>query len=188
MLFLQLQMNFIIPIIRKMQLCLLNGFNMQLRNLKNLGSAKNKRPILNIVAGGGPAFRPPCSLEERWLSPEYRHDAFKHQLTTKAYIAEGVPNFLTDFGPGCLAACIGGDFMLAPNTVWFENKQLVTDWENPPEIRFNEQSEMWQHIIKQQKYLSADPDMAFTGRSRTRAKSLFCLAVYMSGIWPAPSV
>ncbi len=122
-----------------------------------------KRPILNItVLGNAPYHRPPHSPEERWLDPQYKYDAYKYQLATRSFIAEGIPHNMTNFGPGCLAACIGGDFTLKPDTVWFENKQLVTDWENPPEIAFDEQSEMWQHILKQQKLISADPELTFS--------------------------
>lgn len=92
------------------------------------------RPILNISyqKPGAEAYRKPESLEEQWLDPEYNYKAFKTRSENYEYIAEGIPGYFTNLGPGCLSACLGGGFQLAKNTVWFDKPQIITDWENPP--------------------------------------------------------
>jgi 5-methyltetrahydrofolate--homocysteine methyltransferase len=48
------------------------------------------------------------------------------------------------------------------NTIWFDTDPIVKEWENPPAIRFDEQSEMWQNIVAEQKIYAADPDVHFS--------------------------
>ena len=107
-------------------------------------------------------YRAPVTLEEQWLDPEYNYAAFKRRDENSVYLAEGIPGYFTNFGPGCLSACMGGSFQLAQRTVWFDKEQFITDWENPPAVKFDEQSEMWQHITKMQARFAADPDVCFS--------------------------
>lgn len=122
------------------------------------------RPVLNISYSipDSKCFREPVSLEEQWISAEYRYASFKHNLGTRGYIAEGIPMFFTNFGPGCLSACIGGSFELAKQTLWFDRKPIIDDFENPPDIKFDENSEMWQHIVRLQNRFIPDPDVHFS--------------------------
>ena len=72
------------------------------------------RPILNVtyLKEGATGFRAPESIEEKWLSEEYRYNAYKHNLNVIGYTAEGVPMTSSNIGPGCLAGCIGGKYQL----------------------------------------------------------------------------
>ena len=123
-----------------------------------------KRPILNVSyqRPGTVPYRAPETLKEKWLGAEYKYNAFKHNSSIMEYAAEGVPMSFTNYGPGCLTACIGGGFSLQPNTIWFDTEQLITDWETPPEIAFDEQSELWQHLVQEQMLYAADPDVHFS--------------------------
>ena len=118
------------------------------------------RPILNVtyLKEGATGFRAPESIEEKWLSEEYRYNAYKHNLNVIGYTAEGVPMTSSNIGPGCLAGCIGGEYQLADKTVWYDKLQLVEEWENPPEISFDPNCELWQHIERIQAYYSKDPE------------------------------
>ncbi|MBR2460139.1 MAG: hypothetical protein IKB34_02755 [Clostridia bacterium] len=122
------------------------------------------RPIMDLAypIEGATPYRAPISLEEQWLDENYNLAAHKHNLGVKGYMAEGIPCLFPNLGPGCLAACIGGSYVLAPDTVWFDRKPIVDDWENPPEIKFNEQSEMWQHLTRLQSKYASDPDISFS--------------------------
>ncbi len=102
------------------------------------------------------------SLEEKWLDEEFVYRAHKHQVENTGYLAEGIPMLFTNLGPGCLSACIGGDYVLAENTVWFDRKTIIEDWDNPSEVIFDEQSEMWQHVCRLQNRFAADPDVHFS--------------------------
>ncbi len=123
-----------------------------------------KRPILGISyqKPGTTPYRAPKTLEEKWLDSEYKYNSFKHNTAITEYIAEGIPMHWTNYGPGCLAGCIGSSFVLQPDTVWFDSKQLITDWENPPEISFDEKSELWQYLIKEQALFASDPNAHFS--------------------------
>ena len=122
------------------------------------------RCILNINYGkeGSIPYRNPSSLEEQWLDEEYIYSSFKQNVANIGYLAEGVPFLFTNLGPGCLAACIGGNYGLAPHTVWFDRNPIIDEWENLPEIEFDEQSEMWQHIVRLQNKFATDSDVHFS--------------------------
>ena len=106
-------------------------------------------------------FRAYTSLEEKWLDENYNYEKHKHGIENSYYAAEGVPNLFTNLGPGCLAACIGGRFTLASNTVWFDREPIVDDWENAPSIALNKSSDMWRHIERLQAKYASDPDICF---------------------------
>ena len=115
------------------------------------------RPILNISAFAGEPYRKPESLEEKWLDEGYILDAAIHKHRNSYYVAEGVPSLFTNLGPGCLAACIGGNYELNDRTVWFDRHPIIDDWEAPPTIQCNPDSEMWRHVERiQDKTLSCD--------------------------------
>lgn len=123
-----------------------------------------ERCVLNMSyrKEGAVAYRRPTSVEERWLDEEYVYNAFKHNVNNTGYIAEGVPMLFTNFGPGCLAACIGSKFGLTHKTVWFDQEPLITEWEDAPEIKLDTQSEMWQHVTRLQNKFASDPDVHYS--------------------------
>jgi 5-methyltetrahydrofolate--homocysteine methyltransferase len=61
-----------------------------------------------------------------------------------------------------LSACIGGDYKLSPRTVWLDTKQVIEDWDNPPEINFDANSDLWQSLLREQALFARDPDVAFS--------------------------
>ena len=125
---------------------------------------KRARPILNISFPKEDAkpFPAPVSLEQKWLDADYLYRAFRHKLANTEYLAEGIPMHFTNLGPGCLSACIGGDFSLTERSVWFDQNPIVTDWEHPPKLALNEQSEIWQTVLRIQNTLAQDEDMLFS--------------------------
>lgn len=125
---------------------------------------ERKRPILNISfpKENATPFEPPISLEQKWLDADYIYRAFLHKLATTEYLAEGIPMQFTNLGPGCLAACIGGDFSLTERSVWFDQTPLITDWENPPKVAFDEQSKIWQTVLSIQSKFAENPDTLFS--------------------------
>lgn len=132
---------------------------------ENFWERKNKkRPTLNLgyYVQGSKRYRGPESLEEQWLDEDYRYTAYKHNLSTRGDLAEGIPMLFTNFGPGCLAACIGAEYELSKRTIWFDRKQIIEDFENPPAIEFDENSEMWQNIVRFQSKMMKDPDIHFS--------------------------
>ena len=122
-----------------------------------------KRPVVNFTApkSGATPFKAPESLTQMWLDEEYIAAKFRHTLENTAYIGEALPNLFTNLGPGCLAACVGGNYGLSKHTIWFDHDPIIKDWEELPKIEFNEQSEMWQHLIRLQNKFAAE-DLPFS--------------------------
>ena len=107
------------------------------------------RPLLNISACDDYSwYEAPQSVEQQWLDEELivrnAHGAALHST----YAAEGLPNLFSNLGPGMLAACIGGTFRLAPHTVWFDQAPIIEDWDDLPTVAFDEQSPLWQHLMR----------------------------------------
>ena len=107
-------------------------------------------------------FRRPKNLEEKWLDENYVLDNFRHYRENTAFVAEAVPSLFTNLGPGCLSACIGGNYELADGTVWLDRRPVIDDWEHLPKIEFDENSEMWQHLLRLQNKFMTDPSVLFT--------------------------
>lgn len=122
------------------------------------------RCVLNFTAPKANAtpFRKPKNLEEKWLDEDYVLDHFRHYRENTAFVAEAIPTLFTNLGPGCLSACIGGNYDLAEGTVWLDRRPVIDDWEDLPNIEFDENSEMWQHLLRLQNKFTTDPGVIFT--------------------------
>ncbi len=122
------------------------------------------RPILRFTAAkhGAAGYPAPESLQQQWLDEDYILNRFRAERDSRAYVAEGIPMLFTNLGPGCIAACIGGNYGLAPNTIWFDRQPIIEDWEALPPIEFDENSEMWQHVLRLQNKFMTDPDVHFS--------------------------
>lgn len=107
---------------------------------------KLSRPIINISANLGEPYKSYESLEQKWLDENYIVDSKLHACRNTYFAAEGVPFLFTNLGPGCLAACIGGNYELAEKTIWYDRNPIIDDWDNVPELKLDTQSEMWKHI------------------------------------------
>ncbi len=78
-----------------------------------------------------------------WEDIDYRTKKALQEIESTLHLADAFPTVFTNFGPGCLASCIGGTHKWALDTVWFENEPLITDWDNPPTIALNKLSDMY---------------------------------------------
>ncbi|MCL2508743.1 MAG: hypothetical protein FWF05_06165 [Oscillospiraceae bacterium] len=89
---------------------------------------------------------PPAAPEDvagRWEDIDYRTRHYDWQAASSRFFAEGFPRSFVNFGPGCLAAMIGGSYKWAEDTVWFENGKVITDWDSPPPPALDEASAMY---------------------------------------------
>ena len=135
-----------------------------LKEYEKFWERKNeKRCILNFSYSiPGDTYKAYDSLEQKWLDEKYILDGFRHMQKKTGYIAEGIPMLFTNLGPGCLSACIGGSYGLTPKTVWFDGSPIISDWENPPAVSLNRNSDMWQNILRLQNHFATDPDVHFS--------------------------
>ncbi len=84
-----------------------------------------------------------ASVTEKWTDIDRRTLSAKETYDNIKYYAEGFPSVFTNFGPGSMAPCIGGDFVLAESTIWFDRNPIIKNWSEVPELRLYEDSEMW---------------------------------------------
>lgn len=102
------------------------------------------RACLYITSWDGTPFPAPVSLEQKWEDTDYREKFAAHCSQHTKYYAEAFPTIFTNFGPGSLAACIGGGYRLEEHTVWFEsNPPFITDWDNRPSLTLDRNSKMY---------------------------------------------
>ncbi|MCL2420540.1 MAG: hypothetical protein FWD03_01670 [Defluviitaleaceae bacterium] len=98
-------------------------------------------PVLYLFTEKAPSEKN-ISAEKKWTDLDYRLNRFNE--TDFTYYGDGYPWTFTNFGPGSLSACIGGDFIPAEHTIWFDQNPIIKDWDNLPDIRMFESSRMWQ--------------------------------------------
>ena len=112
---------------------------------------------------GSPAFAAPRDAEQKWGDMPYREQATVYQMQHTRYHIDGFPSVFTNFGPGSLAACIGGNYHFAPDTVWFDNDR--TEWDEIPAPELLENSEMYRMIEDMTQRLLSHKDLLITSIS-----------------------
>lgn len=104
-----------------------------------------ERCCLYLTAPKNGAAEPekPKSLHQMWEDIPDRTSRMLGEIERTAYFGDAFPSAFANFGPGCLASCVGGSHKWSEFTVWFENEPFpITDWENPPALKLEEASEM----------------------------------------------
>lgn len=104
------------------------------------------RPLLQVFAPAKDAPEEPVpqysSLEEKWLSPDYRIRLFEWQMARTYYAGDAFPYLDTHIGPGTLSLYLGAQPQFHPNTVWYE--RCVTDIPSATPPVFDENNQYWQ--------------------------------------------
>ena len=92
-------------------------------------------------------YMQPKNLYDRWTNKELIFNNMLYWTEHTQFVADGFESLFVNLGPGSLAACIGGVFKLADDTVWFDTTQVISDWENYPNLLLDKECEMYK-IIK----------------------------------------
>jgi 5-methyltetrahydrofolate--homocysteine methyltransferase len=77
------------------------------------------------------------STEQRWTDFPHLNNRMWRSFGDTEYLAEGFRNVWVNLGPGYLAAMMGADYRFAPDTVWFGEKPLISDWGQLGGIRYD---------------------------------------------------
>jgi len=105
------------------------------------------RPILNITVRDKNAvwdIETPKTAKERWENLEYRYAASIHGHKASKGFGEHVPHDWVNFGPGCLAAMIGSDYLPLDTTIWFgEEITFLKNWDNLKNVCLRDDSPMY---------------------------------------------
>ncbi len=86
------------------------------------------------------------TAEEKSLDAEKIVGRYRHFCQTHEFLAESFPNMHVDFGPGSMAAYLGSDIGFEMDTIWF--KECVEDWEDYPDLVFDENNKWFQKHIE----------------------------------------
>ena len=101
--------------------------------------------ILSLVSHSG-VPEEKVTPEKKWCDLDYRMKRLGEASPT--FYADGMPWVFPNFGPGALSACIGGDFVPAEHTIWFDQAPFIEDYDKSlPDIRMYEDSRMWRLIL-----------------------------------------
>lgn len=83
----------------------------------------------------------------KWSDLDFRAKNNKEFFESAHYYLDGYPTQFIDFGPGSVAAYIGGSYEFAESTVWFDRNPIIKDWGNMPKIQFDENCDLWQKTL-----------------------------------------
>ena len=105
-----------------------------------------------MSAGGAYLTRPEGMSDEefavyKWDRLDVRAELNRQRFERTKFYLDGFPTEYINFGPGSLAASIGGNYQFAVNTVWFDRNPVIQDWNTRPTIAFDPNTPLWQKTI-----------------------------------------
>ena len=86
-------------------------------------------------------------IKLKWDNLDARAETSIKHCSTNNYYLDAFPREFINFGPGSLSASIGGSYRFALNTVWFDHAPIIEDWEDPPTLSFDTESELWKKTV-----------------------------------------
>ncbi|MCL1795337.1 MAG: hypothetical protein FWG37_00460 [Clostridia bacterium] len=107
------------------------------------------RAVLWIEVPSKAAYlEPPSDMTERWENMEYRIKACRQYMQNTRYFAEAIPGTWINFGPGVMAAMLGGDYAYFPDTVWFGRSPIMKDWRDMDSIHISRDNRMHRFVLE----------------------------------------
>ena len=111
------------------------------------------RFLTYIVVGDYSEPRPDNMTDQEWYDYKWTDVDFRMQNAINYYgnanyYLDGFTTQFINFGPGSLAACIGGNHECAKDTIWFDRNPIIKDWSDYPEPKFDENSFLWQKTLE----------------------------------------
>ncbi|CAB1252092.1 conserved hypothetical protein [Clostridiaceae bacterium BL-3] len=94
-----------------------------------------------------PPIKPPGSLEQKWFDIDYRLEENNQKLNTTYFAGDAVPIANIDFGSGILASFLGSEYKLAEDTIWYDAKPIISDWNDLPKLSLLKDSEIYKKFI-----------------------------------------
>jgi len=101
-----------------------------------------------IVSAKYDEIKTPKSLNERWFNIDYRLKRHNYMMNTTYFAGDAIPTVFVDFGPSVLAAFLGAEYRLDKDTIWFDVNPLINDWSKIPELKINENSEIYKSAME----------------------------------------
>jgi hypothetical protein len=108
----------------------------------------NRDGMLIYLTANSPAPRKPelapdhpSDITTTWLDPVYRRKQAEHDLSRTHFLAEAIPIFDTQIGPGSLSTFLGARPEFAVDTVWYW--PCIKDPDRYGPIRFSAENNPW---------------------------------------------
>lgn len=98
-------------------------------------------------------IRSPKSLEEYWLDTDYRVERAEHVANAVFHGQDAIQREFVNLGPGVQAALLGAPYELSWDSVWFDRKPPIKDFENPITLKTNTEHELYKVIDDQTRAL-----------------------------------
>ena len=109
------------------------------------------RPILSITVPDKTAQwedHKPKTLHDQWENLEARYSWSRFAMEHTRYFGEAMPQDWANFGPGCMAAMLGSDYILTDFTIWFgERGRVLKDWGDLDSLHLHEDSPMYGMVL-----------------------------------------
>ena len=93
--------------------------------------------------------RAPDSLEEKWLSADYRVHRTEADAANMFWGGDAIHNVFVNFGPGVHAALLGAPYALKEDSIWFDLHPPIEKWDPIPDWKTDESHPLYQAIIEQ---------------------------------------
>ena len=123
------------------------------------------RPILHITVRDKTAAwneHEPKTAYDKWENLEARYARSRFCMANTKYYGEAFPHDWVNFGPGCMAAMMGSDYISDWNTVWFGGgKTFFNDWSNIDELRLLENAPMYRMVEDMTRLLAERNDGSY---------------------------
>jgi 5-methyltetrahydrofolate--homocysteine methyltransferase len=132
------------------------------------------RVLLQVLAPNEakPEEKPPepNTLEEKWLSADYRIKAFEYQMASTYYGGDAFPYFDTHIGPGTMSLYLGSKPSFSEDTVWYN--PCISDITTADVPEFDENNPYWRATL----------DMVTKGVERLAGRALVSFPDLIEGL------
>jgi len=124
------------------------------------------KPILSIMVKDATAAwekHSPQNPHDQWINLDARYEWSRFNMINTKYYGEAVPTDWVNFGPGCLAAMMGSNFVIDKNTIWFGFKDyFLKDWSNLDDLHLVTNSPMYEMVRDMTQILIDSNDGSYT--------------------------
>jgi len=124
------------------------------------------RPMLNILVEDKKAIwedNAPDTPYNRWENLEARYARSRFAMENTKIFGDAIYSDWVNFGPGCLAAMMGSNYIPDFNTIWFGRDEFyLTDWSKLENLRLLTDSPMYKMVTEMTRILIERNDGSYT--------------------------
>jgi len=123
------------------------------------------KPMLNIIVEDKKAIwedNAPKTPRDRWENLEARYTWSRMAMKNTKIFGDAVYSDWVNFGPGCLSAMMGSNYVPDENTIWFGRDEFfLTDWSKLENLRLQKDSPMYKMVTEMTRMLTERNDGSY---------------------------